>query len=74
MPVFSAKAALSTPLPLRPNTTWLPTWDKLPDPRLPAHADTPGVPWTARPFHKLWLRWPVNPNNNLLRLKDLLVI
>merc|ERR1712008_593185 len=33
------------------------TWDKLPDPRLPAHADTPGVPWTARPFHKLWLRW-----------------
>jgi len=62
------------PAPLRPNTTWLPTWDKLPNPRLPAHADTPGVPWTARPFHKLWLRWPVSHLNNLLRPKDLLVI
>merc|ERR1712088_34352 len=64
-PDSSVRAALSTPLPPKLNMTWPLTWDKPPDPKLPAPADTAGVPWTARPFHKLWLKWPVCPLSKL---------
>ena len=59
LPPSLARAAPSTLLPPRPNSTWPPTWDKPPDPKLLALADTTGVPWTARLFHKLWLKWHV---------------
>ena len=53
-----------TPPPPRPNTTSLPTWVKPLAPRPPVPAVMLNAPWTAKPFHKLWLKWPESNSKN----------
>merc|ERR1712012_2653 len=64
---------LIPPLP-RLNTTSPLTWVKPPAQRLPAPVDTPDAPWTAKPSHKLWLKWPEFSNKTgLLLVNNFLV-